>query len=343
MKRSKMRIFWIFLSVLSFLCFLWDLTAEQQEPANYPKLRVLDPRFLELVPEKAIIEKIADGFHWVEGPAWNRQEKYLVFSDIPANTVFRWSEGVGISIFLKPSGYTGSRPFEGREPGSNGLTFDATGRLVLCEHGDRRIARLEVDGSRTTLADRYMGRRLNSPNDLVYKSNGDLYFTDPPYGLPKGYEDPDRELDFTGVYRLRPNGDLTLLTKEVDAPNGLAFSPDEKILYVTNANPNHTVWYRFDVHEDGTVGKKQLFFDGTEWIKTGSGSADGLELDDRGNLFATGPGGLHIFTPEGEHLGLIEMGVPTSNCEWGEDGSTLFITADTAIYRVRLKTKGARW
>jgi gluconolactonase len=199
-----------------------------------------DRRFETLVPTTAKLERLADGFRWSEGPVWNRKTGALLFSDVPNNVVHRWRDGEGLSEFLRPSGYTGSEAFTGREPGSNGLTFDAQGRLVLCQHGDRRVARMDGRGRFTTLADRYEGKRLNSPNDLVYKSNGDLYFTDPPYGLPETFKDPRRELGFNGVYRLS-NGRLTLLVRDLKAPNGIAFSPDEKTLYVAQSDPEQPV------------------------------------------------------------------------------------------------------
>lgn len=307
-----------------------------------PEIQIirLDPRFDKLVPKDAKLEKLADGFNWSEGPVWDRRHKYLLFSDIPANSIFKWEEGKGISLFMKPSGYTGSAPFEGREPGSNGLTFDAEGRLTLCEHGDRRVARLEKDGHKTTLADRYEGKRLNSPNDLVYKSNGDLYFTDPPYGLPKNFTDPQKELDFNGVYRLSKDGKLTLLTKELKAPNGIAFSPDEKTLYVANSDPERAIWMAYDVKDDGTITNGRVFYDATAWVKTKKGLPDGMKIDKSGNLFATGPGGVHVFSPDGTHLGAIDTNVATANCNWGNDGSTLYITADKTLYRVKLTTRG---
>jgi gluconolactonase len=245
---------------------------------------------------------------------------------------------------LKPSGYTGTASFTGREPGSNGLAFDFEGRLLLCEHGDRRIARLEPDGQKTTLAARYQGKRLNSPNDLVFKSDGSIYFTDPPFGLPGTFDDPEKELPFQGVYRLSPEGALTLLTKELRAPNGIGFSPDEKTLYVSNADREHAVWMAFDVLEDGALGPGRVFFDATEWARSKKGVPDGLDVDRDGNLFAAGPGGIHVIAPDATHLGSFEIDVPTANSAWGEDwgsdGSYLYIAADTAIYRVPLTTRG---
>ena len=309
-------------------------------PAPVGRIVRLDPRLDRLVPRGAALEKIADGFTWVEGPAWDRSRSSLLFSDIPKNSVFEWRQGIGVRLALKPSGYTGSTPFQGREPGSNGLAFDPEGRLVLCEHGDRRIARLEPDGQNISLADRYQGKRLNSPNDLVFRPNGDLYFTDPPFGLPKAFDDPQRELDFSGVYRLTPQGQLTLLTPELKAPNGIAFAPQEKTLYVSNADRRHAVWMAYDVRPDGTLTKGRIFFDATPWTKTKKGVPDGLKVDQGGHLFAAGPGGVHVFAPDGSHLGSIELDTTVSNVGWGEDGSVLYITASAAIYRIRLTTKG---
>jgi gluconolactonase len=303
-----------------------------------------DPRFDALVPRGAVVETVASGFDWVEGPAWDREKSALLFSNIPDNAVYRVRPPERASLFLKPSGYTGTTPFTGREPGSNGLAFDAEGRLVLCEHGDRRIARLELDGRKTTLADRYQGKRLNSPNDLVFKSDGSIYFTDPPFGLPGAFDDPEKELPFQGVYRLSPEGTLTLLTKELRAPNGIGFSPDEKTLYVSNADREHAVWMAFDVLEDGALGPGRVFFDATEWARLGrKGVPDGLDIDRDGNLFAAGPGGIHVIAPDGTHLGSFEIEVPAANSAWGEDlsdGSYLYIAADTAIYRIRTSTRG---
>jgi gluconolactonase len=300
----------------------------------------IDPRFDTLIPKDAKLEQLAAGFAWSEGPVWDRKAGALLFSDIPNNVVHKWAPGQALSVFLKPAGYTGTAPFTGREPGSNGLTFDAQGRLVLCQHGDRRIARLE-GGKFVTLADRYQGKRLNSPNDLVHHSSGALYFTDPPYGLPGTFKDPGRELDFLGVYRLKPDGSLTLLTREMTAPNGLAFSPDEKILYVAQSDPERAIWMTFPVKDDGTLGTGRVFADATADVKAGRpGLPDGLKIDMGGNLFATGPGGVWVLAPDGAHLGTIETGVPTANVAWGDDGSVLYITANDKLYRLKTATRG---
>ncbi|HZS07599.1 MAG TPA: SMP-30/gluconolactonase/LRE family protein [Blastocatellia bacterium] len=319
-------------------------TASAEKPASPDAVKIvrLDPAFDKLIPTGAKVEKLADGHKWTEGPVWNRKENYVLFSDIPNNAIVRWQEGQGESIFMQPSGYTGKDPFDGKEPGTNGLTYDSQGRLVACAHGDRQVVRLEDDGKkRTTLADKYEGKRLNSPNDLVYKSNGDLYFTDPIYGLPKGADDPKRELDFCGVYRLDTKGKVTLLTKEITRPNGIAFSPDEKTLYVACSDPEKAVWMAYDVKADGTLEKGRVFFDATAWAKEKRpGLPDGMKVDKDGNLWATGPGGVHVFSPDGKHLGTLDTGVPTANCAWGEDGSTLYVTANTTLLRVKTSTKG---
>ena len=327
------------LVMLSWMSGVMLSAAMADEVKTIGEIRRLDPRFDKLVPSDARIEVLASGFDWTEGPVWDRAGESLLFSDIPPNSVFRWQEGAGVSLFLKPSGYSGERS-RGGEPGSNGLLFDAEGRLVLCQHGDRQVARLEPDGSQTVLADRYEGRRFNSPNDATYNSQGDLYFTDPPYGLEGLNDDPAKELDFNGVYLLRNNGELVLLTKEMTFPNGIALSPDEKTLYVANSDPRRAVWMAYDVLPDGTVSEGRVFFDATPWVGQRKGLPDGLKIDQDGHLFATGPGGVWVFSPRGEHLGNIDPGEATANCGWGNDGSTLYMTSDMHLCRIRLTTKG---
>lgn len=319
--------------------------AEPSQPAapKYPTIGTierLDSRLDKLIPRDAVIEKLAEGFRWTEGPVWIPGRRVLLFSDIPNNAIIQWSESGGARVFLKPAGYTG-KASRGGEPGTNGLTLDREGRLVMCQHGDRRIVRVEKDGSWTTLADKFQGKRFNSPNDLVFKSNGDLYFTDPPYGLPQGANDPARELDFCGVYRLASDGAVTLLTDRMTRPNGIGFSPDEKTLYVAQSDPEKAVWMAFPVKPDGTLGEGRVFFDATAWVRRKlPGLPDGLKVDRHGNLFATGPGGVNVFAPDGTFLGRINTGVPTANCRFGDDGSTLYITANTWLCRVRTTTRG---
>lgn len=306
----------------------------------FGRIERLDRRFDELVPAGARLEVVIDGLHWVEGPVWHRQGGYLLFSDIPANAIYRWDRQGGSRLFLKPSGYSGTEPFLGREPGSNGLTVDAEGRLVICQHGDRRIARLEPDGRLTVLADRYQGKRLNSPNDAVYRSNGDLYFTDPPFGLPKTFDDPARELAVSGVYRLSREGVLMQLEDGLKAPNGIAFSPDEKTLYVTDVDPKQPAWWMFPVRPDGTLAKGKILFDASVWRDRRQGAPDGLKVDVHGYLYGAGPEGVYVFAPDGTHLGTLFTGVPTGNVAWGEEGSALYITAGSRVLRIALSTKG---
>jgi gluconolactonase len=265
---------------------------------------------------------------------------YLLFTDIPRNSIFSWTPGHGISLFMQPSGYTGVT-FYGLEPGANGLLTDSAGNLVLCEHGDRRVSVLTPEGGKRTLADNYQGKRLNSPNDGVRKSNGDIYFTDPPYGLPKRENDPRRELDFCGVYRItKGTGEVTLLTKELERPNGIGFSPDEKTLYVAQSDPKRAIWMAFPVLDDGTLGPGKLFFDATQEVGKRPGLPDGLSVDKAGNVWASGPGGIYVFNRQGALLGFINTGERTSNCCFGEDGTTLFVTADSNLCRIKTSTQG---
>jgi gluconolactonase len=300
----------------------------------------LDPKFDRLVPPNVVVERIVSGRQWLEGPVWNRKESYLLFSDVPDNSVIKWQHGKGTSLFLKPSGYSGKARFDGPEPGSNGLTFDDDGRLILAQHGDRRIARLEKNGKQTILVDRFQGKRINSPNDVVLRSNGDLYFTDPPFGLPKSFNDRRKETPFQGVYKYSKAGKLTLLTQDIKAPNGIAFSPDEKKLYISNADPQNAVWMVYDVKADGSIDNGRILFDATGWTKRKPGVPDGMKVDRAGNIFGAGPGGIHVISSEGKHLGSIETGVPTGNVAWGEDGSSLFIASHSNIFRLKLTTKG---
>jgi gluconolactonase len=313
-------------------------------PHEYPKMgsiERLDPALDALIPPGAQIEKLAEGFAWSEGPVWDPRNDCLLFSDVPNNVVFKWKEGVGTREFLLPSGYTGTDPAGGQ--GSNGLTLDVGGRLLLCEHGDRRVARLEKDGTKTTLAEYYLFRRLNSPNDLVLDAEGNLYFTDPPYGLKGGDAAPDKELMFSGVYRLSRYGKLTLLTKELSRPNGIALSPDDRTLYVNNSDPARPIIMAYDLALDGTISNGRVFFDTRPLAadQTRKGLPDGLRVDKLGNVFTTGPGGVLVVSPEGKHLGSILTGQATANCAFGgDDGSTLYMTAHMILCRVKTSTKG---
>jgi gluconolactonase len=320
------------------------LPLQPQDP-QAPRIERLDSALDRLIDPGAKIEVLAEGYDWSEGPVWIKDGGYLLFSDVPTNIIHRWKEGEGARPWLKPSGYTSSEP-RGGEIGSNGLTLDAQGRLVICQHGDRRVARLEAPLTApaprfTTLADRYQGSRFNSPNDLVFHSNGDLYFTDPAYGMEKQWDDPKRELAFAGVFRRDTSGQVTLLTRDMTRPNGLAFSPDEKRLYVAQSDETAAIWRVFDMKPDGAFGGNRVLFDATSMTKSRRGLPDGLKIDTEGNLWASGPGGILVISPEGKHLGTILTGQATSNCAFGDDGRTLYMTADMYLMRVRLKTRGA--
>lgn len=311
-------------------------------PQHIGSVESLDPALSRLLDPDARPEILAKGFDWSEGPVWVDDGGYVLFSDIPPNTVHRWKEGEGLTTFLHPSGYTGTVAREG-EVGSNGLTLDSEGRLVLAQHGDRRIARLTTplanpEPTYETLASHYAGMRFNSPNDLVFHSSGALYFTDPPYGLEKNMDDPAKEIDFQGVYRLATDGTVTLLTDELSRPNGIAFSPDQKTLYVANSDPANPIWMAYDVTEDGAITNSRVFFDATALAEAGRrGLPDGLKVDAAGNLFATGPGGVLVFSADGTHLGTIQTTQATSNCAIGNDGSVLYMTADMYLLRISLQ------
>jgi len=320
-------------------CFLF--AADDKPHPFVGTIERLDPAFDQLVARDAAIEKLAEGFRWSEGPTW--YDGGVVFSDVLANTAYRWTPGrTQAEVFLKPSGLLSPKPGF-REPGSNGLSRDAQGRLLMCQHGERQVARWEK-GRFTTLADRYDGKRFNSPNDLAVRKNGDIYFTDPPYGLEKIVDSPLRELPFAGVYRLAKDGKVTLLEKNLTFPNGIAFSPDEKTLYVTVSDPAATRVVAYDVKADGTLAKQRVFFDAqARHMQNLPGLCDGMKVDRQGNVWATGPGGVMVLSPAGKLLGVINTHEPTGNCCWGDDGSTLYITANYFLVRVKTKTRGAGW
>ncbi|EDY83880.1 SMP-30/Gluconolaconase/LRE-like region superfamily [Verrucomicrobiia bacterium DG1235] len=306
---------------------------------EFGEVERLSPKLDAILPNSAKMHKLAEGFDWSEGPAWDFANEKLLFSDIPENIVFQWKPNLGVSIFLVPSGFTGES-YNGREPGSNGLTFDLDGHLHLAQHGDRRVARLNP-GRRgfATIAARYDNKRFNSPNDLCFDSQGNLYFTDPPYGLAP---ESIRELDDCGVYRVSHDGKITLLSTELERPNGIALSPDEKTLYVANSHGPRPIIMAFPILGDGTLGEGVVLFDSTELRAKGRrGGNDGLKADIHGNLWATGPGGVLILSPEGEHLGSLLTGRNTANCAFGgNDGSVLYITADDTLCRIQTSTTG---
>ena len=288
-------------------------------------LEVRDARLTDLVDPEAAVEQIATGCQFTEGPLWHATEQFLLFSDIPANTMRKWDAHAGMTVFREPSGK------------SNGLTYDKGGHLIACEHANRRVSRTTADGHVITIASHYQGKRLNSPNDVVVKSDGSIYFTDPPYGLSAAYGvESEKELDFQGVYRLSPNGEtLTLLVDDFDRPNGICFSPDESILYINDTERMHV--RAFDVQPDGTITNDRIF--GEE--EGDNGKPDGMKVDTHGNVYLTGPNGIWVFSPDGTHLGIILVPERTANLAWGgNDWTSLFITASTSVYRVECKTVG---
>ena len=315
-------------------------------PMTAPGSRIerLDPAIDALIPRDAYVEKLADGFAWTEGPIWRREKGgYLLFSDAPNNTMWRYRDGEPVTIYLRPAGYAGPGDPPGRELGSNGLTTDAQGRLVIADHGNRMIARLREDSlwTKLPLATGYQGKRFNSPNDVIHRANGDLYFTDPPYGLRKLNDDPAKELPFNGVYRLTPTGEVTLLTKDLSYPNGIAISPDGNTLYVGMSDSARPQIMAFDIQADGTIANGRVFFDAMSLVQRKlPGGLDGMKVDAHGNLFATGPGGVLVLSPQGKLLGTIVTGDITANCTFGGDGSTLYMTANHALMRIRTSTKG---
>ncbi len=315
----------------------------------------LDPGLDAIVPAGAKLEKLGTCCKWTEGPVWIHAG-YLLFADIPGNRIMKWTPAGGISVFMHPTGFLGQEAYGGPESGSNGMTLDRRGRLTIAGHAQRDVYRLEslAKGAKITLlAEKYQGKRLSSPNDLVYRSDGSLYFTDPPYGLPtQGDKDPLKELPFNGVYRIpkvltHPPGTppddarLELLIKDLTRPNGIAFSPDERYLYIAVSDPDHKVWMRYDVQKDGSVTNGKVFYDATS--DKADGLPDGMKLDQKGNIYSAAPGGVYIISPEGKHLGTIKMPEKTANLNWGgPDARTLYITASTSLYRIRLEIPGVR-
>jgi gluconolactonase len=315
----------------------WSPVAVAPREVNVKVLR-LDPSLDEIVPKNPKLFKLAEGFTFVEGPVW--QDGSLLFSDPNENRIYRYTADGRLSIFRKNSGYAAADIDRYRQPGSNGLTLDAKGHLTISEHGNRRITRLENDGSLTVLAYRYGGKRLNSPNDLVYNSDGSLYFTDPPFGLPGMYADPKKELSYSGIFRLK-DGEMALLSEELKGPNGIAFSPDEKYLYVGNWDPEKKVVMRYPVITDGALGKGEIFFDMT--AAPHPEAIDGLKVDVKGNVYVSGPGGMWILSAAGKHLGTVLAPRPIHNFAWGgKDGKTLYLTAQDKLYRMNLLVEGVR-
>jgi len=342
----------LFITAIALFGISFVLTASA--PDNLGSIERLDPGLDAIVPAGAKLEELGTCCKWTEGPVWIHSG-FVLFADIPGNRIMKWTPAGGISVFMHPTGFLGRESYGGPESGSNGMTLDRQGRLTIAGHAPRDVYRLEslAKGAKITmLAEKYEGKRLSSPNDLVYRSDGSLYFTDPPYGLPtQSDNDPLKKLPFNGVYRIpkalshaagAPPDDahLELLIRDLTRPNGIAFSPDEKYLYIAVSDPDHKVWMRYDVQKDGSVANGKVFCDATS--DTADGLPDGMKLDQKGNIYSAAPGGVYIISPEGKHLGTVKMPEKTANLNWGGDGRTLYITASTSLYRIRLKIPGVR-
>ncbi|SIS99424.1 gluconolactonase [Zobellia uliginosa] len=317
-------------------------TLVSQEREDRFSVEILDSEALQVIDANAKIEVIGSGFAWTEGPLWIADGDYLLFSDIPNNTVFKIDALGNTSEYLKPSGYLGKSDY-GAEPGSNGLLLNPKGELVLMQHGERRVAKMKSGlnapkANYEAIADSFEGKRFNSPNDGVFDADGNLYFTDPPYGLPQQMDDPQKELDFQGVYCLKTSGEIVLVDK-LSRPNGIAVSPDASKLYVAVSNPEHAVWYQYDILSTGRVENKRIFYDLTPLVgqEGQQGLPDGMKMHSKGYLFATGPGGVWIFNGSGKPLAKIHTGEKTANCAFGKDEKILYLTADDYIFRVLLK------
>jgi gluconolactonase len=312
--------------------------AESKADVGVGSIVRLDPAFDALVPASAKIEKLAGGFGFIEGPLWF-PEGYLWFSDVTGNVVRQWGPDSKITEILRPGGGENKAAPAGAFIGPNGMVHDKDGAVLLCQHSNRQIAIISKNHQVSVFLDKFEGKRFNSPNDLVYKSDGSLYFTDPPYGLLKQDEDPAKELKFNGVF-LYKNGKLQAIIKDLSRPNGIALSPDEKTLYIANSDDKRKVWMAYPVLPNGTVGKGRVFADVT--AEKENGNPDGMKVDSQGNVYGSGPAGIWVFSPDGKHIGTIKPGETPANCNWGDDGKSLYITAETSFYRIKLNVLGEK-
>ena len=338
-----MRYLFLFLIIGSWHCRPLAVSPDGTPVLFVGSIERLDPALDRLIDPNERMVQLADGFTWSEGPVWVPAARMLLFSDVPENVIYRWTPRDGLQRWLSPSGYTGDGEYS-REPGSNGLLLDQNGDLLLCQHGDRRVARVNLH-TRTaspafsTIASHYEDRRFNSPNDLIQASDGTIYFTDPPYGLPGQADSELREIPFFGVYRIDPTGEVTAEITNLSRPNGVALSPDERTLYVTVSDPKAAKVYAYDRSADGSITGERVFFDATPYVKDAPGLPDGLVIDEGGNMYVTGPGGVWIFNPAGKLLGKLLTGRATANVTIGNKGKVLYITADDVLLSLRLKGK----
>ncbi len=327
--------------LLIILLFAAASCTVQKKYQTVGSIERYDSSINNIVAPGAKAEIIAEGFEWSEGPLWIEKNKMLLFSDIPRNSIYKWTAKKGIELYLTPSGYTDSAK-RGGEPGSNGLILDKNGALVLCQHGDRRMARMEApidqpEAKFVSIATIYKGKKLNSPNDAVYNSKGELFFTDPPYGLEQGMEDPRKETPFQGVYKVTTGGEVVLITDTLTRPNGIAFFPNEKTFIVANSDGEKPNWYAYDIDANGVVSNGRIFYSAAGSDQALKGGNDGLKIDKNGNIFATGPGGIWIFNSSGKLLGKLRLNEAASNCALSEDEKTLYITNDMYIVRFKMR------
>ena len=325
---------------ISFILLLFTAACGKKETALTISIDRLDPAIDSVISNEITVDVIGTGYKWSEGPLWIESEKMLLFTDVPTNTIYKWTAEKGAEVYLTPSGYTGTIPRAG-EPGANGLALDEVGNLILCQHGDRRIAMMNTPVGKpsadfTTLSDKYNGKRLNSPNDVVF-NNYDFYFTDPPYGLIKNMKDSSKEIPFQGVYRITSKGETVLLIDSISRPNGLAFSPDGKKLYVASSDPDKARWYQYEMNDSMQIVSGKILHDATEQAKTEKGLPDGLKVDHNGNIFGTGPGGIWIFNPAGKLIGKIKLTEPASNCGLSADEKSLFVTNNMNVIKIQLR------
>jgi len=329
------------LLLIAIMSILLSCNNNKESHKTTGTLEKMDPALDAIISENTKPEIIAEGFDWSEGPLWIEDQKMLIFSDVPQNIIYKWTEDKGKQVYLTPSGYTGTIP-RGGEMGSNGLTMNKDGKLVLCQHGNRQMAWMDAGLADPkplfkTIADNYQGKKLNSPNDAVYRSNGDLFFTDPPYGLVNNVNDSSKEIPFQGVYKVSASGEIKLLTDSLTRPNGIAFMPGEKTLLVANSDPDRKVWYAFDIDAKDSLINPRIFYSAQSSPATDKGLPDGMKIDRNGNVFATGPGGVWIFNKDGKLLGKIKLTEATSNCAFSPDQKTLYITNDMYILRVKMR------
>jgi gluconolactonase len=324
---------------LFFFAAFFSASAQEQKPA-IGTVEFLSSELNSIIKKDAKVEIVAEGFQFTEGPVWLDKQKMLLFSDVPANTIYKWTEAKGKEVYLKPSGYTSTEP-RGGFMGSNALSLASDGKLLICQHGDRRIAKMNAPINAPlpnflTVAGQYNGKRINSPNDLFVATNGDIYFTDPSYGFEKGARDPKKELPYQGVYKVDKSGRNTLLVDSIEQPNGISIFPGGKTMIVSNSDDRKKRWYLYDITSKGSLTNGRVFYDVSN--EKGMGVCDGLKIDKAGNVFAAGPGGIWIFTKAGKLIGKINInGVTAANCALTPDGKTIFITATNYLLRVKMR------